>query len=105
MNTIIPNELSFSSDLDDLPARVTQVSSEEFILSGGRLVCDKIYLAWNNGRGAAVTIDEISIGRASDYCRQSCPNLGSKYLGSGGEFNTATRFLGIYMCNCCRIVN
>ena len=80
MKTIIPSELSFGLDLNDLPARATQVSQEARLILGGACIqlapapifsqadannkCEKI-CRWNrrkwNGQWKTVLWNEASV--------------------------------------------
>ena len=110
MNTMIPSQVQFDLSVSDLPARVTQVSSEELILSegGARLVCNSglsYRLKWTSGpnKGRVVFTNQVSKGVAADDCRRACP------WGNGGRESSTAKVAygptgGYYQCVCCKRV-
>ena len=85
MNTIIPNELSFDLDLNDLPARASSVDEKDTMnLSGGRKTTWRCFSPDPLGRNAGLTAGTVTIwwghtiGDASWACRKwRCANCQS----------------------------
>ena len=97
MNTIIPNELNSDFDLNDLPARVIQVSAEALSLSSGQS-------SFSNpcgGRGgSSCTYRTVYPYRASDAwspCQGACSGTG--LFATGKWFNAGDT--GKIVCKCC----
>jgi hypothetical protein len=97
MNTMIPTELRFDLDLQDLPARAVEVSSEALSLSGGYNRCYKnstccdvlgripmVYNAWDN--------------ILAKYCPSTCRT--SPFSKWNGQGNAGSN--GIAVCGCCK---
>lgn len=76
MNMMIPNKLNFDFNLNDLPARATQVSSEALNLSGGGCV-----EAWNFWGGSAYKGVDGSQNEMNPICRRICREVGRKFTG------------------------
>jgi hypothetical protein len=69
---MIPNTLQFGLDLNDLPARATQVSSEEVLsISGGACI-------WASRVGVTNPYDDIRELWSASY--QICPGICNSYL-------------------------
>ena len=100
MNIIIPNELSFDFDLNDLPARATQVSSEALNLPGGGCGDYAVYNIFTTGRP--------NVSKAAEACPRVCRPFGLKFNGNfrdrGPEPGTGDNWTGKYMiiCGCCK---
>ena len=95
MKTIIPSELRFDVNLNDLPSRAIQISQDELGLSGG-LRCQWL------GRNVIL---EKGISRATFWsiANQACPGLCRSY---NHRFNTNRRYRARrrnsrLQCSCC----
>ena len=79
MNTIIPNKLSFNFDLNDLPARASQVSLEALNLSGGIAACtwahNHSHISYGSASGSENEIRSI--------CNRICSELKLRNRGRG----------------------
>ena len=81
MKTMIPNQLKFDLDLQDLPARATQVSSEALSLSaGGRVL-------WVDSGSTKEAIDDRLgyEGSAYSYCNVVCTTANGKCFVNSGN--------------------
>ena len=88
MNTMIPNQVRLSLDLDDLPTRSIQVSSEELALTGGqRRRCENV-----GGRPI------FSNRQAPSICNPTCRRIGTRW---NGQWVTVARGRAS-VCSCCR---
>jgi hypothetical protein len=94
MKTMIPNEVRFGIDLNDLPARATQASSEALSLTGG--ACIK---AFNRGK----TVGGPDQGNAKRFCEPTCRYFGKAYTGEFGFQTISTIPPLAYRidCRCC----
>ena len=90
MKTIIPNELSFNFDLNDLPARATQISPEALSLSGG---CVR-QIRGNGGKGPRTRVGSFPADKAAAICNSGGCNLFIPAV----QLNGGVRY---YNCDCC----
>ena len=89
MNTIIPNELSFSFDVNDLPARAMQVSTEALSLPGGS--------CYSNDYGITYAPGPVGGGRYANACRRSCGGRGKLWNGRWSWWEGRVKII----CGCC----
>jgi hypothetical protein len=95
MKTMIPNEVRFGIDLNDLPARVTQVSSEEALsLTGGSFSICRDY---TNTKKRVVS---PRISEAKLFCEPTCRSFRLKYSGQF-SFRRQGPYQYQIFCNCC----
>ena len=89
MNAIIPNKLKFDLDLQDLPARATQVSSEALSISAGSGCVN--YRVFYPEEGRPATVFDYSESQVEGTCRRTCredsPSVDSRNL--------------YWYCSCC----
>jgi N-acetylmuramic acid 6-phosphate (MurNAc-6-P) etherase len=96
MNTMIPNKLKFDLDLNDLPARVTQVSSEALSLSAaGRLAyVDSGLTAAQAGQKGFKTITIL--------CESACRRANTQYYKVSNYIGITSldNYDGTVRCGC-----
>ena len=92
MNKIIPNELSFNFDLNDLPARATQVSKEELGLSG-RGCRD-----YHDARPQFGLVSDFSQNQARTVCPAVCRSAKRRW---NGHFRPYVPGGNKISCGCC----
>ena len=89
MNTMIPKQLKFDLDLQDLPARATQVTSEALSLSGTEEECPFFSFKFDASRGTD----------ASATCGLICA---LEHQTSTPEKNVGQARSGQLWCRCCK---
>ena len=102
MNTIIPNELSFDLDLQELPTRATEISADALNLSGNEY-CRYYELRANGGTGGRTLVREYPESKAKTDCLRSCGTVAtgnSRVLRAfpGDSNNRGDLY---YLCKCC----
>jgi hypothetical protein len=100
MDTIIPNEVRFDLDLQDLPARAVEVSSEALSLSGGYNRCYKnstccdVFGRNDTGMGGINALNYL--------CGYVCSTSNFPRWNGHGHNSARLGTTPLVVCGCCR---
>jgi hypothetical protein len=103
MKTMIPDEVQFGLDLNDLPARASQIPDETLSLFG-RGYCGKgafraYDLRANNGTGRKTLRSQYPEAKAYKDCQKACGTVAQTYTSSRSD--TGVPGSAYWVCVCC----